>query len=58
MAEIQKGKAGRPRVDAVPITVRVPPDLIEAIDSFITSQEAPMSRPEAIRLLMRRALGG
>ena len=60
MSETSKNKGGRPRVDATPITVRVPPELRGALDTFITNQqpfhEKPLTRPEAIRLLMQEAL--
>ena len=55
ISDIEKSLRGRPRVDAVPVTVRVPPDLLEALDAWIANS-GEMSRPEAIRLLMQDAL--
>ena len=54
MSETLKSRGGRPRVDATPITVRVPPDQLAALDAWISAQPDPKpSRPEAIR----KALG-
>ena len=50
MSETVKNKGGRPRVDATPITVRVPPSQLDNLDSWIADQPDPKpSRPEAIR---------
>lgn len=38
------------------IGVRVQPDLMTAIDQFITEERPGISRPEAVRLLAREAL--
>lgn len=46
---------GRPSVNATPLTVRVPPDQLAALDAWIAAQGGTMSRPEAMRALM--ALG-
>lgn len=49
-SETIKNKGGRPRVDAVPITVRLPPDLLMVIDAWIAARPDPKpSRPEVIR---------
>ena len=41
---------GRPRVDATPVTVRIPPDQLAPLDAWIADQPDPKpSRPEAIR---------
>ncbi len=54
MSETPKSRGGRPRVDATPITVRVPPDMLAPLDVALSSQPDPKpSRPEMIR----RALG-
>lgn len=46
-------KTGRPRVDAVPLSVRVPPDLLADLDIWIAEQPEPRpSRPEALRRLV------
>lgn len=50
MSETRKGKGGRPRVDATPVTVRIPPDQLAPLDAWIADQPDPKpSRPEAIR---------
>ena len=51
-------KIGRPRVDAIPVLVRIPPDEITLIDGWIKGRSAPKpSRPEAIRRLVEIGLG-
>lgn len=46
-------KIGRPRVDAVPLSVRVPPDLLADLDAWIAEQPDPKpSRPDAMRRLV------
>jgi hypothetical protein len=58
IVDIEKGKRGRPRTDATPIMVRLQPDALAALDEWREAQPAPIpSRPEAIRALLRRALG-
>ena len=50
MAETEKSRGGRPRVDATPITVRVPPRQLTALDAYIAALPDPRpSRPEAMR---------
>ena len=50
-------KMGRPRVDATPITVRVHPPQLAALDAWISEQSEPnMSRPEAARRLIDAGL--
>lgn len=49
-------RRGRPKVDATPITVRVPPEQLAAVDEWISSHEPDMSRPEAIRRLVDQGL--
>lgn len=56
MSETTKNKGGRPRVDAIPVTVRVPPDLVTALEAFRRAQPVIPTRPEAIRELMQSAL--
>ena len=52
-------KIGRPRIDAVPVNVRLPPDLLVDLDAWISEQPEPKpSRPEAMRLLVADALVG
>ncbi|MET4682956.1 hypothetical protein [Brevundimonas faecalis] len=42
---------GRPRVGAIAVNVRVPPDLVESIDRFISMDAPGSSRAEALRRL-------
>ena len=50
MSETQKDRGGRPRINATPITVRVPPLQLAQLDAWIAGQPDPKpSRPEAIR---------
>ncbi|ACL57278.1 hypothetical protein [Methylobacterium nodulans] len=50
MSETEKSKGGRPRVDATPVTVRVPPAMLSPLDTWIADHPDPKpSRPEAIR---------
>jgi hypothetical protein len=58
MAETEKNKGGRPRVDATPVTVRLPPANLSDLDAYIAAQPQPRpSRPEAIRRLLVQVLG-
>lgn len=51
----KKNPVGRPRVDAIPITMRVPPDEMAALDAWIAKQPPPTpTRQEAFRELVRR----
>lgn len=52
-------KIGRPAVGATPLSVRVPPDLLTAVDAFIDERVAygeSLTRPEAVRRLTAEAL--
>lgn len=52
-------KIGRPPVGATPLSVRVPPELLEAVDAFILERVPygeSLSRPEAVRRLATEAL--
>jgi len=53
MSETKKNRGGRPPVNATPVTVRVPPELLAALDRFISEHHPEMSRPEAIRECIR-----
>jgi hypothetical protein len=53
---VRKRKPGRPAVNATPITVRVLPDHLAAIDTWIAHQPDKLSRPEAIRRLVEKGL--
>lgn len=52
MSETKKSKGGRPPVNATPVTVRIPPDLLKALDQSRSAQDGVPSRPEAIRLAL------
>jgi hypothetical protein len=52
----KKKRAGRPRVGAILIGVRVPPADIAALDKWIAKQSEPMTRPEALRAMMTMVL--
>lgn len=55
MSETARRRGGRPRIDATPITVRVPPSLLAKIDA-LRAKSPGMSRPEAIRQLIEMTL--
>lgn len=57
MSETKKDKGGRPRIDATPITVRMPPAQLSPLDAWIADQPDPKpSRPEAIRVAVSEHL--
>ena len=56
MSETVKNKGGRPAVNAAPVTVRIPPDLLERLDVARRDMEGLPSRPEAIRRLIEMGL--
>ena len=47
-----KRSRGRPATDATPILVRVPPDQLASMDTWIENQAPGLTRPEAIRRLV------
>ncbi|WP_353844945.1 ribbon-helix-helix protein, CopG family [Rhizobium sp. CSW-27] len=49
-------KIGRPPSDTEPVTVRLPRDVIEALDEFRKRQADLPSRPEGIRRLILEQL--
>jgi metal-responsive CopG/Arc/MetJ family transcriptional regulator len=54
--DVRKSR-GRPAINATPVTVRIPPDLLGELDSWIATQPEPQpSRPEAVRRLIMRSL--
>jgi hypothetical protein len=53
---VKKRGRGRPATDATPILVRMPPAVLESLDSWIAKQKDGQSRPEAIRRLVELAL--
>lgn len=44
---------GRPRIDATLVGVRMPPDLLDALDRFALVDGRSLSRPEALRVAFR-----
>ena len=52
----RKSRRGRPRIDAVPVNTRFPPEDLERLDAWRAKQADPPGRPEAIRRLVERAL--
>lgn len=51
-----KKSRGRPSVDSEAVNVRLERPYISALDVWIAKQKAPLSRPEAIRRLLAKAL--
>ena len=45
-------KMGRPRTDAKPVMVRLPPDLLAQVDKLIALAQDDPSRPEMIRRIL------
>ena len=54
----KKKRAGRPRIGAVLIGVRIPPAGVRELDGWIERYAPDSSRPEAIRRLVRLGLLG
>ncbi|RZF64003.1 CopG family transcriptional regulator [Sphingomonas populi] len=56
--DIKKSERGRPKVDSTPIMVRMGGDELGKVDAWIAANGPPyVSRPEAIRRLVEKALG-
>ena len=53
----KKSKRGRPAVDSLPVNVRLERAVLELLDDWIAQQPEPLTRPEAIRRLLAKALG-
>ena len=51
-------KKGRPTVDTEPVTVRLPRDILDAIEKYRREQSDIPSRPEAIRQMLADWLVG
>ncbi|MCF1461333.1 hypothetical protein FS827_08355 [Agrobacterium vitis] len=49
-------KTGRPQVDTEAVTVRLPRQMIEAIDTFRKTEADLPTRPEGIRRLLEGVL--
>lgn len=57
ISDVGKKGRGRPAVGATPVTVRVPPAELAALDAWIEVQDDPKpSRPEAMRRLVAKAI--
>lgn len=52
----RKKTMGRPRVDSEEVSVRMPRDMLNALDEWRDSQDGRLSRPEAVRRLVSSAL--
>jgi len=49
----KKDKRGRPRIDAIPVNVRLHPDIVSSLDQWIDIQPDPKpSRPEVLRKIL------
>ena len=46
-------KRGRPPVDSEQLNLRVPRELLDALDRFIAEERPGMGRPEALRMAFR-----
>lgn len=59
MSETSKNRGGRPKVGAIPVTLRLPPVLREPLDAWIDTHPDPKPlRPEAVRLILKDWLTG
>jgi Arc/MetJ-type ribon-helix-helix transcriptional regulator len=56
IVNVRKSARGRPAVNATPITVRVPPEQLAKLDAWIAAQGSLISRPEAVRRILKEAL--
>lgn len=56
ISNIGKKKVGRPATGATPVLVRVPPEILEAVDGWIMKQPKPQSRPQGILGLVELGL--
>lgn len=55
---VKQSKLGRPPVDTEATTLRLPRDIIDALDEFRRGESDLPTRPEAIRRLLRDHLIG
>lgn len=50
IASARKSSRGRPRIDATPVNVRLPPEQLAPLDAWIADHPEPKpTRPEALR---------
>lgn len=52
ITDIQK-KKGRPRTGSTGVMVKLPPDDLELLDLWIAANDPAMTRPEALRRMLR-----
>lgn len=57
MPQPEKKRMGRPPVNATPVTVRIPPDLLDWLDAERAKLKPEPTRPEFIRQMIVRAKG-
>ena len=53
MSETRKNKGGRPAVNATPVTLRLPPEILAPLDKFASEEDGNPGRPEAIRRILK-----
>ncbi|WP_240497912.1 MULTISPECIES: ribbon-helix-helix protein, CopG family [Thioclava] len=53
---MEKKKMGRPRVDTEAVTLRLPREMLQALDDRRKLEDDLPSRPEMIRRLLSKAL--
>lgn len=59
IASARKSSRGRPRIDATPVNVRLPPEQLAPLDAWISDQPGPKpTRPEAVRHALADWLNG
>src|SRR5687768_15372740 len=57
LSSAKRSATGRPRVDAAPVNVRLPPEQLASLDAWIAQRPEPRpSRPEAIRQCLQNEL--
>lgn len=53
MSDIQKKSVGRPAVNATPVTLRLPPEILTPLDKFASDEADNPGRPESIRRILK-----
>lgn len=54
--DTKKPKKGRPVVDTEPVNLRLPREVLDAVDAFRRAESDLPTRPEGIRRLLAEAL--